>query len=73
MKIHSIKNNSKIGWKLRRTTTRVVITTLLITALPLIGLFSVSYLKNSISQMNVISEQFDPTAEPECLRYDFLC
>lgn len=57
MKIRSIKNNSKIGWKLRRTTTRVVITTLLITALPLIGLFSVSYLKNSISQMNVISEQ----------------
>lgn len=57
MKIRSVKNNSKIGWKLRRTTTRVVITTLLITALPLIGLFSFSYLNNNISQMNVISEQ----------------
>lgn len=49
--------NSKIGLKLRRTTARVVIITLLITALPLIGLFSESYLRNSISQMGIISEQ----------------
>lgn len=48
---------TKLGRKLKRSTTRLVTAALLITALPLILLFSFGYLKNSISQMNVISEQ----------------
>ena len=50
-------DSGKIGQKLRYQTTRVVIISILITALPLLALFSWSYLTDSVSQMNVISEQ----------------
>lgn len=50
-------NHQKIGRKLRSSTLKLVIIALLVTALPMITLFSVSYVKNSISQMNTISGQ----------------
>lgn len=46
-----------IGRKLKRSATCLVIAALFLTALPLLGLFSFSYLQNSLSQMNVISGQ----------------
>lgn len=57
MKRYGSISQTKLGRKLRRSTARLVTAALLITALPLILLFSIGYLKNSVSQMNVISEQ----------------
>lgn len=48
---------TKIGRKLQSSTRRLIIITLLISTLPLISLFTVNYLKNSLSQMNVIADQ----------------
>lgn len=50
-------SQTRIGRKLRNSTYRLVIVTLLITVIPLIGLFCYSYFKNSISQMNTIQGQ----------------
>ncbi len=50
-------SQTRIGHKLRSSTYRLIITTLLITVTPLIGLFCYSYFKNNISQMNTIHGQ----------------
>ncbi|WWR16403.1 histidine kinase [Lachnospiraceae bacterium JLR.KK008] len=55
--ILSRQNGGKIGRKLRSSTLRLVIITLLVTALPMIGLFSFNYLKDSITRLNTISGQ----------------
>ncbi len=53
----SKSSHQKIGRKLRSSTLKLVTIALLVTALPMIGLFSINYVKSSISQMNTISGQ----------------
>ena len=57
MKHSDTISQTKIGRKLRDNIMRLIIAALFITAVPLIVLFSKSYLDNNISQKSVIADQ----------------
>lgn len=61
-----MKTRSKIGQKLKRRTSILVILAILTISIPLIFLFSWNYVKNSVNNMNVISDQIVDQMNDSC-------
>ena len=61
-----MKTRSKIGQKLKRRTSILVILAVLTISIPLIFLFTWNYVKNSVNNMNVISDQIVDQMNDSC-------
>ena len=61
-----MNTRSKIGQKLKRRTNILVILAILTISIPLISLFSWNYVKNSVYNMNVISDQIVDQMNDSC-------